>query len=60
MGLLKGYSGVGDIDSAGIYTSLIQEKIPAEEMDGEIFSGAQLIKLPVPVREYLFAGGGVQ
>ncbi|WP_058485610.1 NAD(P)/FAD-dependent oxidoreductase [Defluviitalea phaphyphila] len=35
-GLLKGYIMIGDINKAGIYTSLIREKTPISEIDFEL------------------------
>ncbi|GAE87022.1 hypothetical protein [Acetivibrio straminisolvens] len=35
-GLLKGYIMIGDVDKAGIYTSLIREKTPLSEVDFEL------------------------
>lgn len=35
-GLLKGYIMIGNVDKAGIYTSLIREKIPLDTVDFEL------------------------
>ena len=35
-GLLKGYILIGDISRAGIYTSLIREKTPIDQIDGNL------------------------
>lgn len=35
-GLLKGYMMIGNVDKAGIYTSLIREKVPLDTVDFEL------------------------
>ena len=39
-GVLKGYILIGNVEKAGIYTSLIREKIPIEDIDFELICKA--------------------
>lgn len=56
-GLLKGYILIGDISRAGIYTSLIREKTPIDEIDGNLLKiSPQLMVFNKDVRKQKLAG----
>ena len=56
-GLLKGYIIIGDIEKAGIYTSLIREKTPLNEIDFElIFENPGLMAFSRNKRDELLNG----
>jgi NAD(P)H-nitrite reductase large subunit len=56
-GLLKGYILVGDISRAGIYTSLIREKTPMEQIDSNLLRiSPQLMVFEKDVRRQKLAG----
>lgn len=56
-GLLKGYIMIGDVDKAGIYTSLIREKTPLSEIDFElIFERPGLMAFTRKERQRMLGG----
>lgn len=57
-GLLKGFILIGEIDRAGIYTSLIREKIPMDEIDSNLLKmNPQLMVFDKKARMQKLAGG---
>ena len=55
---LKGYIMIGDVDRAGIYTSLIREQTPLDEVDSDILkSSPQMLIFSKAVRKQKMAGG---
>lgn len=57
-GLFKGYILIGEISRAGIYTSLIREKTPMNEIDSKLLKvSPQLLIFDKKVRKEKLAGG---
>lgn len=57
-GCLKGYILIGDISRAGIYTTLVREQIPLEQLGGtEPFDLPEMIRFPAQLRDELLNGG---
>ncbi len=59
-GLLKGYILIGNVEKAGIYTSLIRDKVPLDTLDFELIcSKPSLMAFSRDVREVKLGGAGV-
>lgn len=57
-GLLKGFILIGEIDRAGIYTSLIREKTPMDQIDSNLLKvNPQLMVFDKKARMQKLAGG---
>ena len=57
-GMLKGYMLIGEINRAGIYTSLIREKTPMEDIDVDLLkNNPQLLVFNKSTRQEKMAGG---
>lgn len=57
-GRLKGYILIGDTARAGIYTTLVREQIPLEQLGSAAqFDSPEMIQFPVRLRDQLFNGG---
>ncbi|MHB1483407.1 MAG: NAD(P)/FAD-dependent oxidoreductase [Saccharofermentanales bacterium] len=59
-GILVGYILIGDIDRAGIYTSLISEKTPLSEIGGDILQEVSMLSFGGDDRKTRMNGGELQ
>lgn len=57
-GLLKGYILIGDIQRAGIYTSLIRERVPLEQIDFDLIKEKPQLMAFSKVERVKQLGGG--
>lgn len=54
--LLRGYCLVGDIDRAGLYTTLIRDDVPLDTLNGDYGAGIGLLAFPAEERRRMLYG----